>query len=156
VEVDGTFVTLHLWDTAGQERYRSLASSFFRGSAICVLVYDVTSEKSFHAIESWHKMFEESCSPLPQGFPFLLLGNKIDDVQNRQVAKERGMGLAEKHGFLFHEVSAKLCENIMESFDDAVRAAFRGARAVQEMSPVHGLSVLDMKEERRARTVCEC
>ena len=45
VSIDDRLVTLQIWDTAGQERFQSLGTAFYRGSDVCVLVYDVTNAK---------------------------------------------------------------------------------------------------------------
>jgi Ras-related protein Rab-7A len=155
IEVDGKFVTLQVWDTAGQERYRSLASTFYRQTDICVLVYDTTSEQSFEDIDFWHRSFDSYCTPLPPQFPYLLLGNKLDDPGNRQVSKERGQLLAEQRGFLFFEVSAKLCENLNEAFEQAVRKAFEGAKAA-EQKVIEGGVVGDLAGNQPAAQKCQC
>jgi Ras-related protein Rab-7A len=121
MEIDGSFLTLQIWDTAGQERFRSLGSSFFRGTDICVFVYDLTSEETFESVDGWYQLFRRECDPLPQNFPFLLLGNKVDDAKRRVVAKEKGQKVAEEHDFIFYEVSAKSCDNIVDAFDAVVR-----------------------------------
>ena len=49
--------TTQIWDTAGQERFQSLGCAFYRGSAGCVLVFDVTVPKTFDALDSWRDEF---------------------------------------------------------------------------------------------------
>lgn len=46
-----------IWDTAGQERFQSLGVAFYRGADCCVLAYDVTSARSFEALDSWRDEF---------------------------------------------------------------------------------------------------
>ena len=53
VVLDGNKVKLQLWDTAGQERFRTMTTSYYRGSQGILLVYDITDKKSFTAIRSW-------------------------------------------------------------------------------------------------------
>src|ERR1700729_3674899 len=79
-----------LWDTAGQERFQSLGVAFYRGADCCVLVYDVNNSKSFDTLDSWRDEFLIQASPRdPEGFPFVVLGNKIDVEENkRQVRVE--------------------------------------------------------------------
>eukprot|EP00920_Eleutheroschizon_duboscqi_P037033 GHVT01088747.1.p1 GENE.GHVT01088747.1~~GHVT01088747.1.p1 ORF type:complete len:123 (+),score=2.84 GHVT01088747.1:337-705(+) len=50
-------VTLQIWDTAGQERFQSLGVAFYRGADCCVLVFDLTSPKSFESLDSWREEF---------------------------------------------------------------------------------------------------
>ncbi len=74
-----SLVTLQIWDTAGQERYRSLASSFYRGADVCVLVYDGTRSSSLTSLELWKSDFLRHAQPNdPESFPFIFLRNKSD------------------------------------------------------------------------------
>lgn len=74
-----SLVTLQIWDTAGQERYRSLASSFYRGADVCVLVYDGTRSSSLTSLELWKSDFLRHSQPNdPDSFPFVFLRNKSD------------------------------------------------------------------------------
>jgi Ras-related protein Rab-7A len=154
VDIDGLFVTLDLWDTAGQERYRSLTTTFYRGASICVLIYDITAEPSFQNIEFWFTSFKQICCPIPPGFPFLLIGNKMDDAANRQVSYERGLAVALENDFLFFEVSAKLCQNIVEAFEAAVSRALRGSQP-QTVKPMDFVN--DRTDDALAKdTFCRC
>jgi Ras-related protein Rab-7A len=117
IEIDGTFLTLQIWETAGQERFRSLGSSFYRGTEICVFVCDITSESSFLSIESWFNVFQQECNPLPINLPFPLVGKKMDDIKQRVVTTQSGTELAKKYDFIFYKVSAKSCDNITDAFE---------------------------------------
>jgi len=57
LRIEGTdkWTQLHIWDTLGQEKFKSLAPIFFRKSVGAFLVYDVTNEESFHALEGWRE-----------------------------------------------------------------------------------------------------
>ena len=52
-QIDGTLVELQLWDTAGQERFRGIMSSYYRGAQGILVVFDVTSRKSFDSVPRW-------------------------------------------------------------------------------------------------------
>ena len=53
--------------------------AFYRGADCCVLVYDVNSARSFDALDAWRAEFLRQAAPHdPDGFPFVLLGNKVD------------------------------------------------------------------------------
>lgn len=84
IQLDGGRVaTLQIWDTAGQERFQSLGVAFYRGADACLLVYDVTDQKSLEHLESWRTEFLRQVGDDPEmaNFPFLVLGNKIDMVR---------------------------------------------------------------------------
>ena len=69
---------LKIWDTAGQERFQSLGVAFYRGADACILVYDITNEKSFAGLDTWREEFLNQASPRdPDNFPFVVLGNKV-------------------------------------------------------------------------------
>lgn len=74
--------SIQIWDTAGQERFQSLGVAFYRGADVCVLAYDVSSAKSFEALDAWRDEFLAQAAPPgdPGAFPFVVLGNKVDAV----------------------------------------------------------------------------
>ena len=63
-----------MWDTAGQERFRTITTAYYRGAMGILLVYDVTSKKSFDNITNWLRNIEEHAS---EGVEKLLVGNKV-------------------------------------------------------------------------------
>ncbi|PRP85631.1 hypothetical protein PROFUN_06420 [Planoprotostelium fungivorum] len=83
VMIDNVPVTMQIWDTAGQERFQSLGVAFYRGADCCALVFDINSEKSFDSVTSW----KEAQIQNPHDFCFVLLGNKVDIENQRQVLK---------------------------------------------------------------------
>ncbi|EGV97928.1 Ras-related protein Rab-3B [Cricetulus griseus] len=48
-------VKLQIWDTAGQERYRTITTAYYRGAMGFILMYDITNEESFNAVQDWYK-----------------------------------------------------------------------------------------------------
>ncbi len=108
VEVEGQRVQIQFWDTSGQELFKSMATSFYKNGHAAVLVYDVTSRKSFENIEYWLKEVRDNADVNVKLF---LLGNKIDMKDARQVTTEEGQKYANAHGMLFMEVSALSNEN---------------------------------------------
>lgn len=89
--IGGQNVTLQIWDTAGQERYQSLGKAFYRGSDCCILVYDITREESLHNLNQWIDTFSSNAGiekPSPDKiatFPFYLVGNKWDLIEDKEV-----------------------------------------------------------------------
>ena len=104
VEIDGKKIGLQLWDTAGQERYRSLVKTYFRGTHGALVFYDITSRESFGRVGYWM----DSLSA--EGVDFksvILVGNKVDLAEGRQVTAEEGRECARRFGVPFFETSAK-------------------------------------------------
>lgn len=104
---------LFLRDTAGQERFLAITTGYYRGAMGILLVYDITSKKSFDSIRKWIRNIEEHASADVER---MLIGNKCDMSDERQVSKERGEKLAIEYGMKFMETSAKLNENIENAF----------------------------------------
>ncbi|KAH8497333.1 hypothetical protein H0E87_019853 [Populus deltoides] len=53
---DSTTIKFEIWDTAGQERYAALAPLYYRGAAVAVIVYDITSPETFNKAQYWVKV----------------------------------------------------------------------------------------------------
>ncbi|KAM5286908.1 ras-related protein Rab-44 isoform 2-T2 [Hipposideros larvatus] len=109
--VDNKYYALQLWDTAGQERYHSMTRQLLRKADGVVLMYDVTSQESFAHVRYWLDCLQDSGS---DGVVVLLLGNKMDCDEERQVSTEAGQQLAQELGVSFAECSAALGHNILE------------------------------------------
>lgn len=106
-------VRLQLWDTAGQERFRSLIPSYIRDSSVAVVVYDVANRQSFLNTARW---VEEVRTERGSDVIIMLVGNKTDLVDKRQVSIEEGDAKAREFGVMFIETSAKAGFNIKALF----------------------------------------
>ena len=111
--MDGKKIKLQIWDTAGQERFRTITTAYYRGAMGIMLVYDVTNEKSFDNIKNWIRNIEEHAS---SDVEKMILGNKCDIHDRRQVSRERGEQLAIEYNIKFMETSAKSSFNVEEAF----------------------------------------
>jgi Ras-related protein Rab-11A len=105
-EVCGKKVKAQIWDTAGQERYKAFSSSYYHGAHAAVITYDVTDKKSFLNVMSWVKEIDSHTEL--ERMAIILVGNKTDLCQLRQVQTIEGEQLARKLGFFFLETSALL------------------------------------------------
>ncbi|XP_045860097.1 ras-related protein Rab-44 isoform X2 [Meles meles] len=117
--VDNKCFVLQLWDTAGQERYHSMTRQLLRKADGVVLMYDITSQESFAHVRYWLECLRESG---PDGVVILLLGNKMDCEEERQVPIEAGQQLAQELGVSFGECSAALGHNILEPVVNLARS----------------------------------
>uniref|UniRef100_A0AAV2JUV6 Ras-related protein SEC4 n=1 Tax=Knipowitschia caucasica TaxID=637954 RepID=A0AAV2JUV6_KNICA len=113
IELDGKKIKLQIWDTAGQERFRTITTAYYRGAMGIMLVYDITNEKSFENIKNWIRNIEEHAS---SDVEKMVLGNKCDINDKRQVSKDRGEKLALEYGIKFMETSAKANINVENAF----------------------------------------
>lgn len=114
IKVDDTNkIKLQIWDTCGQERFRALTRSYYRNSHAIVLVYDITDRKSFENSKMWLKEIEKY---VDTDVLMVLVGNKTDLYQRRQIQYFEGYELAEKRYMEFFETSAKYDSNIETLF----------------------------------------
>jgi Ras-related protein Rab-6A len=120
-------VRLQLWDTAGQERFRSLIPSYIRDSSVAVVVYDITNRASFLNTAKW---IEDVRNERGNDVIIVLVGNKTDLTERRQVSVEEGEDKATKEGIMFIESSAKAGFNIKALFRK-LATALPGMEAAQ-------------------------
>ncbi len=113
VEVEGQKLKFQIWDTAGQERFHTLTAGFFKGSDGVLVNYSVTERKSFENVNKW---MSQISSLAPADVKVILIANKIDLEEEREISTEEGEAMAEKFNAKFYEVSAKSGENIKEVF----------------------------------------
>lgn len=116
IKVDDKNLKLQIWDTAGQERFRTITTAYYRGAAGIMLVYDVTSERSFENIKNWMRNIDEHAS---DDVEKMIIGNKADKnlpEDTRVISTERGQTLAMEHEVLFYETSAKDGNNVEDAF----------------------------------------
>ncbi|KAL8745567.1 MAG: hypothetical protein Q9190_002305 [Brigantiaea leucoxantha] len=106
-------VRLQLWDTAGQERFRSLIPSYIRDSSVAVVVYDISSLKSFQNTRKW---VDDVRGERGNDVIIVLVGNKTDLNDKREVTQQMGEDEAKRCGALFVETSAKAGANVKGLF----------------------------------------
>ncbi len=94
----------NLWDTIGQETYRSLTRIFFKNAIIVILVYDITSRKTFEELEFWYQQVKNELS---NEFVLAIVGNKKDLFTEMKVTEDEGKKFAEEKGAKFKLSSAK-------------------------------------------------
>jgi Ras-related protein Rab-14 len=113
VDVNGELVKLQIWDTAGQERFRSVTRGYYRGAAGALLVYDVTRRSTFAHVGSWLADARSNTNPHTV---MILIGNKSDLDENREVSYEEAAKFAEENNLLFLECSARTGDNVEQAF----------------------------------------
>jgi len=104
---------LQIWDTGGQERFSSIRPMYYRGSLGALLIFDVTSYESFEHLPQW---IEEVRANVKNEIPLLLVGNKSDLIDQRQVNIEEINDFTRKFNLYYMETSAKTGEGVGDCF----------------------------------------
>jgi len=130
IELHGERVKLQIWDTAGQERFRTITSTYYRGTHGVIVVYDVCSGESFANVKRWLHEIEQNCDVVNR----ILVGNKNDDPDRKVVLTEDARRFSDQMGIQLFETSAKDNLNVEEMF-----------RAITEL-------VLKYKKDQKERT----
>lgn len=96
--IDGKNVKAQIWDTAGQERYKSITNAYYKGAKGAFVVYDITRKETFDSVDHWISDLNSSGD---KNMTILLVGNKCDLEDQRQVSKDSGQQKAKAFSMLF-------------------------------------------------------
>ena len=119
IEIDNTKIMIEVWDTAGQERFHSITRGYYRDAIGAFLVYDITQRFSFVRIPRWMDALKVNA---PSNLLFkVLIGNKTDRDNIRQVSFKEGKNMANSYQMSFYEVSAKSDDKIADIFTDVAK-----------------------------------
>ena len=111
---DNKTIKLQIWDTCGQERFKALTRSYYRNADAVIIVYDITSPKSFDNAKQW---IRETELFMDSDVLIVLVGNKSDLYETRKVQYYDGHKLAQEKHLQFFETSAKYDNNIETLFN---------------------------------------
>ena len=113
IEIDSKKIKLQIWDTAGQERFKTITTSYYKGAHAILVVFDITDRDSFDHARNWMADIDKFAK---EGVLRILVGNKCDLMNNRQVSTEEAKEIANKYGIKYIETSAKDTINIDDLF----------------------------------------
>lgn len=112
IKINNKTAKLQIWDTAGQERFKTVSSTYYRGSHGIIIVFDLTNKESFNNIKYW---INEINKYTINQQPIILVGNKSD--LKRCVPIEKINSLSNKYDLPYIETSAKYGDNIDHIFN---------------------------------------
>ncbi|MFX1309090.1 MAG: Rab family GTPase [Promethearchaeota archaeon] len=115
----GEIATLSIWDIGGQQRFEFIRSTFYKGAAGTLLVFDLTREQTYTEIRKWLTEIRQFAGDIP----FVLIGNKADLIEDVGVVIDRdeARSFAENEGSIYIETSAKTGINVDEAFTELTR-----------------------------------
>ena len=111
---NGKKYKITIYDTAGQERFRSFCMNSIRPCDGFILMYDITKRDTFELISKW---IEDIFEIKEKDCPFILIGNKCDLKNIREVSEEEGLKAAENYHTEYFETSAKKGINVEKAFE---------------------------------------
>ena len=120
--IEGHSIKAQIWDTAGQERYKAITSAYYKGAKGAFIVYDITRKNSFESIDKW---INDVTSVADKKITIVLIGNKSDLEDQRQVTKEQGEDKANKLQVAFLETSAFSGENLEKAFQMMIKEVYK-------------------------------
>ena len=110
-------IKLQIWDTAGQERYKSITSAYYKGAKGAFVVYDISRKSTFDNVDKWINELKNNGS---EDVFILLVGNKSDLNEQREISEEEVKKKAEVYNIAFCETSALKGNNIEFAFESLI------------------------------------
>jgi len=116
----GEIATLSIWDIGGQQRFEFIRSTFYKGAAGALLVFDLSRAQTYTEIRKWLTEVRQFAG---ENLPFVLIGNKADLIEDvgEVIDRNEARALAESEGSIYIESSAKTGLNVDESFTELTR-----------------------------------
>lgn len=157
IEMYGIKIKNQIWDTAGQERYKSITSSYYKGAKGALVVYDITKRDTFINVSKWIgdlKMNGE------KDVIIVLVGNKSDLNDDREVSIEEGIEFAKEKNVLFVETSAFKSVNIEKAFtlivEQLLKDFMKGGEYEQEniFDGHHVIDLVNSEDYSRKKKGC--
>ena len=116
----GEIATLSIWDIGGQQRFEFIRSTFYKGSAGAILIFDLTRKVTYTEVRKWLAEIKHFAG---ENIPFVLIGNNADLVEDVGIAidREEVRKFVKKEGGFYIETSSKTGEHVDESFTELTR-----------------------------------
>lgn len=121
MEINGKEVKAQVWDTAGQERFRAVTSAYYRGAVGALVVYDISRRQTFDSVGRWLNELHIHCD---MNVVTILVGNKTDLKDAREISTAEGKSLAESEDLFFTETSALDSSNVTAAFQTIIKEIY--------------------------------
>ena len=120
--VESHVIKAQIWDTAGQERYKAITSAYYKGAKGAFIVYDITRKNTFDSVDRW---VSDLTATADKKISIILIGNKSDLEDQRQVNKEMGEEKANQLQVAFLETSAMSGDNLEKGFQMMINEIYK-------------------------------
>ncbi|KAK4474614.1 hypothetical protein MN116_001751 [Schistosoma mekongi] len=117
--------TLQITDTTGSHQFPAMQRLSITKAHAFILVYSITNKASFDELQPLYTELTLIKMDELSKVPIMLVGNKIDENDNREVSQTHGKTLAQKWKCGFMETSAKLNLNVKEVFQELLKMETR-------------------------------
>ena len=122
IKYEGIDINLQIWDTCGQERFLGITKNFLKGADGIIYTYDITKKRTFDNLKNWILQAEDAI----EGFKCMIVGNKIDLEEQKEVSTETLQKYCENKNIEGMEVSARENLNVNECFLSMVKLIIGG------------------------------
>ena len=122
-------IKIQIWDTAGKERYHYITSAYYKGAKGAFIVYDITRKATFENIDKWIADLKTNGD---SNISIVLIGNKSDLEEKREVTKEEGLKKSQDCKTAFMETSALNGDNVHKAFDELIEQIYQNNSALLE------------------------
>lgn len=144
IRIEEKNIKLQFWDTPGTESFRSLFRMYYQKSVIIIYVYDTTKIKSFKNIKIW---LEDSLKYIPfNSFNKILIGNKIDLADQKEVDFEVAQNFANDNDMVFFECSCLIENSIKNTIEIIVLDTLHKIKNLKIITEKDNENILDINK----------
>ena len=144
---DGSIINVHLRDTCGQERYDSINTNYAKKADGILLVFDISSLNSFKKVKEYYpELIRNNCK---HNIPILLLGNKTDLKDERQVSVQEAIDLAVSEEYVYKETSCVNNENVADAFETIIEMWNINHKKENLYTPQKSLTTVNFDDESK-------
>ena len=124
IQIENTIYKITIYDFGDDKNSRHINTRAMKnfGLDCAIVVYDITNRESFEDVEEWINICKNNCK---ENVSLVLVGNKCEQEDGREVSYEEGQKLADKNGMKFYEATYKTGKNINEIFLDTLYDIYR-------------------------------
>jgi len=152
---DEDSITFQIWDLAGQDSYQAVRSSFYKGAAAAILVFDCQDPKTMTNLTSW---IAEAMKGSNNGIlVYFIIANKVDLEEERRVSREMALEFCHRLDtetgihFYYSETSALTGKNIQETFNLLSYKLLEANNVQIVVPPAKVNGIIDVREQKEEK-----